>query len=235
MGDYKDEEQESVNKTLDGEKKKLSQMTFGQKADYIFTYYKFHILGVILVLALIIYIINRRLNYVDYKLYGVVLNSYQASEDVEEKMAEDLDMDKHEGVSFLTGLSGDVDVNSASYIDQIQLYTVAGEMDFVFTDEAGAQYLCDLGTPLDVTDQLSLDLLKLWSTRTVEFSELDSDTDEYYDNYAAIDISGTAVQDYFGLDDNTCYLMLVDLSGNEEYMQAFYNLLYDIETGTIED
>ncbi len=234
MGDYKDEEQESVNKTLEGEKKKLSQMTAGQKAEYIFTYYKLHILGIILVVALIIYIINRRLNYVDYKLYGVVINSYTADETVAEKLTEELGMDKHEGVSFLTGLSADVDGNSASYINQLDLYTMSGEMDFAFTDEAGAQHLCDLGTPLDVTDQLSLDLLKLWSTRTVEFSQMDSDTEEYYDNYAAIDISGTAVQDYFGLDDSTCYLLLIDLSGNEDYMQAFYNLLYDIETGKVQ-
>ena len=37
---YNDKEQEAVRKTLAGEKNKLSKMTFSEKVDYIWTYYK---------------------------------------------------------------------------------------------------------------------------------------------------------------------------------------------------
>ena len=146
-------------------------------------------------------------------------------------VAEQLGMDKHEGFSMVAGLSGDVDANSTAYYNQIDIYTVSGQMDFAFTDEAGVQYLCDLGTPLDVTKQLPDNLLDLWANREATFSQRNENDDTYFDNYAAIDISGTKVQEYFGLDDNMCYLVIVDLSGNEEYMQNFYNLLYEIEIG----
>jgi hypothetical protein len=44
----------------------------------------------------------------------------------------------------------------------------------------------------------------------------------------AADISGTKIQQYFGLDDNTKYLVIADLSGSEDYMENFYNLLKEM-------
>ncbi len=234
MGEYIDKEKESVNKSLAGEKAKLKEMTFSQRVEYIFTYYKFHILAIVFVIAVIIYIINNRLNYVDYKLYGLVINSDTISEAAQKDLEEKLAMEGHDGLSLITGLSADVDSNSTSYYNQIDIYTVAGQMDFVFTDEAGVQYLCDIGTPQDVTAVLPADLLQVWSGRKTEFSQLDPDTENtYFTNYAAIDISGTQVHDYFGLDDNICYLVITDLSGNENYMTSLYQCFYDIETDNL--
>lgn len=234
MGEYIDKEKESVNKSFAQERAKLKDMTLSKKAEYIFTYYKFHILAIIFVIAVIIYIINNRLNYVDYKLYGVVINSDAISDEAEVSLPEALGMEGHDGLSLITGLSGDVDSNSTAYYNQIDIYTVAGQMDFAFTDEAGVQYLCDMGTPLDVTAVLPEDLLNLWQDRATEFSQLDSATeDTYFANYAAVDISGTAVHDYFGLEDNISYLVITDLSGNDNYMTSFYQLLYDIETDNL--
>ena len=47
----------------------------------------------------------------------------------------------------------------------------------------------------------------------------------------AVDISDSPIHEYFGLDDNTNYLVIADLSGSEEYMNNFYKLLYEIEEG----
>ncbi len=230
MGEYIDKEKESVNKSFAGEKAKLKEMTFSQRVEYIFTYYKFHILAIVFVIVVIIYIINNRLNHVDYKLYGLVINSDTISETAQKDLEDQLGMEGHDGLSLITGLSADVDSNSTSYYNQIDIYTVAGQMDFVFTDEAGVQYLCDMGTPRDVTAVLPADLLQVWSGREIEFSQLDPDTeDTYFTNYAAIDISDTLVHDYFGLDDNICYLVITDLSGNENYMTSLYQCFYDIE------
>lgn len=227
---YKDLEQEKVTKTWAGEKAKLAQMTTQQKISYIFTYYWMHMLIILIVISSIIWIVHHRMTYVQYKLYGAVINSEQVDESLEKTLPKELGMAKHEGVSLVAGLSGDVDNNSTAYYNQIDLFTVSGQMDFVFTDEAGVQYLCDLGTPLDVTQELPDNLMEQWQNREAIFSQRNANDDTYFDNYAAIDISGTNVQKYFGLDSNMSYLVIVDLSGND-YMKDFYQLLYDIETG----
>ena len=206
-------------------------MSFKEKLSYIFTYYWIHLLIIVLIIGVIGWFVHHRMTYVDYKLYGVVINSAQVDESLEKTMPELLEMGKHEGFSIIAGLSGDVDANSTAYYNQIDLYTVSGQMDFAFTDEEGVQYLCDLGTPLDVTAELPENLMDLWKNREATFSQRNENDDTYFDNYAAIDISGTKVHDFFGLDDNMCYLVLFDLSGNEDYMQNFYQLMYDIEMG----
>ncbi len=228
--EYIDNEQESVRKSLSGEKAKLSQMTFDKKIEYIFTYYWPHMLIVLLVLAAVGWFIHHQLTYVDYKLYGVVINSSQVDESIEDTLPAVLGMARHDGVSIVAGLSTDELVNAGTYYNKIDLFTVSDQMDFVFTDEAGVEYLCELGTPLDVTTELPEELYDIWADRVVAFSQRNPNEDTYFDNYAAVDISGTGVQEYFGLDDDMRYLVIVDLSQNEEYMSSFYHLLYEIET-----
>ena len=226
---YQDNEQEQVTKSWAGEKAKLDQMPFDKKVGYIFTYYWMHMLIVLVIIGAIGWFVHHRMTYIDYKLYGVVINSSQVDESLEKKMPTLLGMGKHDGVSLVAGLSGDVDANSTAYYNQIDIYTVSGQMDFAFTDEAGVQYLCDLGTPLDVTKQLPDNLMSIWKNRVATFSQRNENDDTYFENYAAIDISGTNIQEYFGLEDTMSYLVIVDLSGNEDYMQQFYQLLYEIE------
>ena len=43
MNNFTDKEQEAVKKTWAGEKAKLKQMSFGEKLEYIWAYYKLHI------------------------------------------------------------------------------------------------------------------------------------------------------------------------------------------------
>ena len=226
---YQDNEQEQVTKSWAGEKAKLAQMPFDKKVGYIFTYYWMHMLIVLVIIGAIGWFVHHRMTYIDYKLYGVVINSSQVDESLEKKMPTLLGMGKHDGVSLVAGLSGDVDANSTAYYNQIDIYSVSGQMDFAFTDEAGVQYLCDLGTPLDVTKQLPDNLMSIWKNRVATFSQRNENDDTYFENYAAIDISGTNIQEYFGLEDTMSYLVIVDLSGNEDYMQQFYQLLYEIE------
>ena len=226
---YQDNEQEQVTKSWAGEKAKLAQMPFDKKVGYIFTYYWMHMLIVLVIIGAIGWFVHHRMTYIDYKLYGVVINSSQVDESLEKKMPTLLGMGKHDGVSLVAGLSGDVDANSTAYYNQIDIYTVSGQMDFAFTDEAGVQYLCDLGTPLDVTKQLPDNLMSIWKNRVATFSQRNENDDTYFENYAAIDISGTNIQEYFGLEDTMSYLVIVDLSGNEDCMQQFYQFLYEIE------
>ena len=72
---YNDKEQEAVRKTLAGEKNKLSKMTFSEKVDYIWTYYKLHMLAVALVLIVVGWGVHHAMTYVQYQFYGMVINS----------------------------------------------------------------------------------------------------------------------------------------------------------------
>ncbi|MCR4694893.1 MAG: hypothetical protein K5773_06195 [Pseudobutyrivibrio sp.] len=231
--DYNDQEQEAVRKTFAGEKAKLAQMTTKEKFQYIWSYYKLHILVVLIIITAVVYIIHQRLTYVDYKLYGVVINSENYNESLMDTLPAELGMEKHEGFSYRGGLSAVPDSGVSGMYNQVDLFTISGQMDFAFTDDDGVQYLCNFGTPYDVTQVLPQELLDMWPDKEVSFTEYNPDTEQYYDNYAAINISGTAVQEYFGLDPSMCYLVITDLSDNPKYMDAFYQVLYDIETGKL--
>ena len=229
---YNDAEQEAVNKTFAGEKNKLSKMTFGEKVDYIWTYYKVHILVVLLVLAVTGWCVHHAMTYVQYKVYGMVINSGQYSAEVEANLHDLLKMDKHDGVGITADLyTGDTD-SMGGYGDKLTIYVMAGQLDFAFTDEEGVKYLVDMGAVRDAKDVLPDELLSKWTEEgrlyTMDVTDSDGKTGTFD---VAIDISGSPVHDYFGLDDNTKYLVIADLSGSEEYMNNFYELLENIEMG----
>ena len=231
MADYNiSREDEKVTKTFSDEKKKLSNMTGAQKCEYIWSYYKIHIIGAVLLICAIIWFVHYRMTYEVYKLYGVVVNSDEIRDDAADVIEDYLQMEKHEAVNIASGLEGNAD-NPSSYDNPLSVYTGAASVDFIFADELGADYVCELGAVLNIEDSLPDDLQKLWSDRIVEMTVRDFEQEgKYIKGPVAVDISGTKVQEYFGLSGETCYFLVDDLSGNEEYMEKFYQMLYDIET-----
>ncbi|SCZ78788.1 hypothetical protein [Pseudobutyrivibrio xylanivorans] len=230
--EYVDKEQEQVTKTLKGEKKKLSQMTFGQKLEYIWEYYKLHILVTLLIIGAISWGVHHAMTYVQYKFYGMIINSGQYNEQVAKSMHDTLGMEKHDGFS----LSGDFYTNDTEnmggYGNKLDIYIMTGQLDFAFTDEVGVKYLVDMGVVRDLKTTAPDKLLDLWTSEGRLYNVDVTDDDGITGNYdVAVDISGTGIQEYFGLDENMKYLMIADLSGSEEYLQNFYKLLYEIETG----
>lgn len=196
---YYDSEEESVRKTLAGEKNKLSQMTPGARIDYIFTYYKFHIIGTILVILAIIWGIHHAMTYVKDEFFGMVINSETVDYDRAEDIREYLGMDKHSGVRIQAGLYPD-DTASAGGGTKLSILLNARECDFIFTDEAGLEYIRS-----------------------------------FFEDYTtpAENIQDSPIHDYFGLDDNTIYMIRADFLGREDYNQAFDKMLEDIENGNL--
>ena len=85
---YQDKEQEQVTKTWAGEKAKLAQMPLDKKIGYVFTYYWMHMLIVLVIIGVIGWFVHHQMTYIDYKLYGVVINSSQVDENLEKTMPE---------------------------------------------------------------------------------------------------------------------------------------------------
>ena len=226
-------EDEAVNKTLKGELDKLSKMEPSKRVEYIFNYYKFHILVIVIVIASIVGFIHHRLTYETTALFGYVINSTQVNEEAENVITEYAAMGKHDRCVIQTGLYSDFE-GQGGYMNQLVVYVAAGSMDFVLTDEAGLKYIGNMGAVNDVRDLLPKELAEKWADRVVEMEIRDASSEDENATIVlplAVDISGTEVAKFFGTDANTKYLMPVDLSNHEDYMNAFYQLLIDIENG----
>lgn len=228
---YKDNEQEAVRKTWAGEKAKLAQMSFGQKLEYIWAYYKLHI-GVVLLICIVLgWCIHHALTYVDYKFYGMIINSGEFNSKAIDDLHDDLGMVKHDGVNVTADLYTDEMANMNGYGNRLDIYVMAGQLDFAFTDKEGAEHLAQMGAVRQIGDVVPDNLMNEWADADILNTAITDDAGEYFDAGIAVDISNSPIHEYFGLADNINYLVIADLSGNEEYMSKFYDLLYDIETG----
>lgn len=231
---FVDKEQESVNKTFAGEKAKLSTMSFKEKIEYIWAYYKIHIFVILMILGVIGWGVHHALTYVQYKVYCMVINSGQYNEEVAENMHDLLGMDKHDGFNISSDLYTDDNVNMGGYGNQLDIFIMAGQLDYAFTDQAGVEHLVDMGAVMDLKDTLPNELYTKWQDEGLIYDMDVTDDAGVTANYdVAVDISASPIHEYFGLDDNIKYLVIADLNGSEEYMQNLYKLLLDIENGTV--
>lgn len=157
MGRNTDSEREKIKKSLAGEKEKLAGMTTSQKVDYIWTYYKIHIILVIAAISAIIWSIHHFTTYIKYDFYGMVINGESVNEDREKDIHDYLGMKKREGADLTAGLYSDETV-SGGYGTRLSVLLMAGQCDFAFTDEEGVKYLTDYGLvteenkPIDISD-----------------------------------------------------------------------------------
>ena len=65
---------EKLKSEIKNEKKKLSRMTFGQKAEYIFEYYRFPIIVTVVVIILVVSILKTLINNKPLGFYAMFLN-----------------------------------------------------------------------------------------------------------------------------------------------------------------
>ena len=154
---YNDSEMESVKKSWAGERAKLAQMTGKEKADYIFTYYKIHIILILGILIAVGWFIHHAMTYVDYEFFGMVINGESVNQDREQEITEYLGMTGHEAADLSAGLTTDEDV-AGGYGTRLSVLVMAGQLDFAFTDEEGVKYLTNYGIitddnqPIDISD-----------------------------------------------------------------------------------
>ena len=215
---YEDAEQESVKKTFAGEKNKLAKMTFNEKVEYIFSYYKLHIFAILLAVIALVWGIHHALTYVRYEFYGLVVNSSEVDSSRQQDIHDYLGMGKHEGVSISSDVYSD-ERGDMAYGNRLDLLIATGQMDFAFTDEAGLEYLEDNLFHSKEELDVSLELLKEYGTITGD--------------KPAKDISGSPIQEYFGLEDDVHYLFFYPGELNKDKLKAFKKMLDEIEAGTI--
>lgn len=144
------------------EREKLSGMNFSGKLEYIWTYYKPLIFGVIGVIALIFIIRNQIENAKYYEILSIgVANSSttDSTEPLEEELKErfgDPD-DKYQRVGIDTSYSfgGDMDTGEYSVIMKFTAVTAAQEMDILICNEDVYENFDNQEYFMDLTDLLS--------------------------------------------------------------------------------
>lgn len=243
MSEVRSEEavvRETVKKTWKGEMEKLSKMTLNQKAEYIFAYYKVQIALILAAIFAVVYVIVRIVTYKDPVFYIVVANSPVFNQERLVDVTEYLGVPtKDEEVVYLGDVSSKPMATTGMAMVKLDLHMAARELDVCFADEDATMRLAASEALRPVEDMLPSMLYELWKDRIVDFEVYDAQNSEYLVNEVytmepvAIDISGTKVHEYFGLDENTIYFCPVNISGHDENYEKFLEMVYEIETGKI--
>lgn len=160
---------------------KLKDMTFKKKVSYIWEYYKFWILGVIaLIVFLVVFIRDYRINSRPYYLNGVILDSYLAldqSVNISDEFAKANNVDTDTYQLYIdTGMSlrtGSADTVAIAFQERLVAEYVAADLDFVMGPIDVMEYAANCNSYGDITQLLPQDLLDELKDREYEFYTYD--------------------------------------------------------------
>lgn len=228
------EEREAIKKSFAGERKKLSSMKFKEKVDYIWSYYKAPIIGVILVGTLLGYFTYSLVTRKETTLTGLFVNvSSNNAEGFSVGLGEYMGLDDKHQVSVIDA----VNLNSGSaystknYSGAAQVLTVVAskELDFAMADKKGLEYLYENEILKDLSQLMPADIYAGFTDRLYTVN----------DKVIAIDLSGSKFQeamnfsDLIELKEKSLYFCVQNLSGHEEELQLLFKYLYEFEFGDV--
>lgn len=170
---------EKLKSEIKNEKKKLSRMTFGQKAEYIFEYYKFPIIVTVVVIVLVVSILKTLINNKPLGFYAMFLNGSGqemsiGADELEKRFAEYAEIDGgKEKVVIDTTASFNPNVNSQYTMAQnakITALFASHDLDAMVIDPGVFTYYALSGAFADLREVLSED----------EFRKLEEENKIYY-------------------------------------------------------
>ena len=148
------------------EREALKNGTPKEKLSYFWYYYKWHVIGGITVIAVIISLIHTYVTRKDIGFYAVMLNS-TATENTEaysQEVAEALGIDTEKyDLLFDTTMYVDfnnMDDSTVASSQKMMVYIAAGEFDIVVTDTASIEHYSYTDTFYDLRDLLSAEQLE---------------------------------------------------------------------------
>ena len=155
---------EKLKSEIKNEKKKLSRMTFGQKAEYIFEYYKFPIIVTVVVIILVVSILKTLINNKPLGFYAMFLNGSGqemsiGADELEKRFAEYAEIDGgKEKVVIDTTASFNPNVNSQYTMAQnakITALFASHDLDAMVIDPGVFTYYALSGAFSDLREVLS--------------------------------------------------------------------------------
>ncbi len=217
-------EREAVKKTFKGEKKKLSQMKFTEKIKYIWSYYKYQIIGIAVGILLVGYIIYFTTTRKTPVLTGIILNdSALNTEQVAADLGEYLELTEKQEVDLLDEvyLSATGSATNMSGTNQVLSLVLAKELDFVICDEDGLDYMLENELCWDPRDYMTDEADEVFADRYV--------TEDDWEYPVAIDISGMQITEDLGCTYDEVYLVITSLSGHDDLVTGFLSYIAGLE------
>ena len=213
----------------------LKPMTTAEKLDHLWSYYKYNVIVLVLVVSIVVMLLSGLINGGRrYLLYGGIINVSVSQEGRECISTEYFDQMggqtyfKEVGLdSFFFENPGEAtDFEMTSNAIMRLLAMVEGKMlDYVITDRVGLNVSLGNELFIDLRKVLSEEELAKWEGKiiTMRYEE----TDEEFP--VALNIEDTAFAKKYVNSQNGCYLAFIGNTQRLEGCRAFYNYLMQLE------
>ena len=212
------------------EKEKLKSMSPRDRVWYIWAYYKFHIIGAIIAVALVCSLGSAfyRSTY-DTVLYCIYMNSRGESEvnsaPLEQDFAAYLNLGKKELIASETSfISFDGSATEFGYASMAKITALVAsrDLDIIIGDQAGIDHYASLNGFLNLEASLSPEILELAAGRL--YYAKDENGAEYP---CAIDISGTGFAASSNLAQNPPLLGIISNSEHISTVEALIRYIFE--------
>jgi len=222
---------EELKNEVAQEKKKFAQMSFQDKLWYIGEYYKFHILGAVLAVFLIIALsstIYRNINY-STALHGYILNNHGELDTAPftDGFAGYMGYDKYQQLTLESSYVtyGD-EATEYTYATMAKLSALiaAKDLDFMIVDETNFAHYTEMGGFKDLEEYLPANVYQALQDRLI-YAENESGESRPY----AVTISGTAFASGSRLSDDCSYFAIMGNTTRDDNVLAFVDYLFGFE------
>lgn len=207
---------QQIKQEAAAEKEKFSRMSTSDKIWYIAEYYKFHILGIVIVIALLGTIGSTvyRSIYYQSTLYGFIINNRSATPldtaPFEQDFAEYMGYSDRQQLTLESSyISYGDDATEFSYASMAKLSALiaAKDLDFMIVDEENLQHYMEMDAFIHLEDYLPADILAAVESRLVYAPDAGGS-----EIACAISLDGTAFSDDLHLAPDCRYITLVSNS-----------------------
>ncbi len=195
------------------------------KFQYIWDYFRWHILIGICVLALVIYGIVHLVTYRESVLNVIMVNCYNNLENDSagfdaylEQEGYDLSKTQVSLTASLTTMMDDIDATGLSDFDSLTLQLTAGGEDLIFAPEDIYMEYASQGCMTDLSEQLSADLLETYRDQLVYAT--DSETGESYP--CGICLKDNAWMGEYRYYEEDCYFGILTKAEHTENAMGFF-------------
>lgn len=203
----------------------FKSMPTNKKIEYIWDYYKLHIIAVIMILLMVGYFIYENKTKVDYVFNITMLNAViedegvkKISKDVTTVVVEDGDKKKEALLSYIPNDILNEKKADPNYITQFMAKIQIGEIDLVIVDKSELNKLIQLSALINL-NTIGINNLNIAKDKLVELSQ-DGEKGIY-----AVDISNSKYFKNIGIDTNNRVIAGITSSKNQDKIRDVLNIL----------
>ncbi len=234
----KDLEEQAVRKTFKGELQKLKDMTLSQKAEYIYSYYRIHILIIVLVVLAAVYGVYTATHRQDTAFQGVFLNytlSDTTIDETEASLSTYFALSSDYTTILESGLYVGEEATDYTGVMKLTAYISAKELDMIIGNTSAVQYVMGMEGWDDLSTLLPAELYTQVESRIAHIEPIvyeDSTSDnssQSADGNWVLDITDSIFVQNLGLStENPIYLGFVTNSQHQDNNIAFMQYILDL-------